>query len=84
MTEYTKMHKSGLCLAKRGYCYFAYQTIEQAEADDLQVSRNLERLRSGRQVFNRCYDGQWLFYTRKLSEFNERAEYYVNNIGGVN
>lgn len=77
MTEYTKMHKSGLCIAKRGYCYFAYRSIEQAQEDDKQVSRNLERLRSGRQVFNRCYDGQWLFYTRKLSEFNELAQHMI-------
>ena len=84
MTEYTKRHKSGLCLAKRGYCYFAYQYADQAYKDDVQVSRNLERMRSGEPVFNRCYDGHWLFYTRKLSEFNKMAEYWVNNIGGVN
>lgn len=83
MTEYTKMHKSGLCVAKRGYCYFAYKSIEQAQEDDVQVSRNLERLRSGQPVFNRCYSGHWFFYTRKLSEFNKMAEYWVNNIGGV-
>ena len=78
MTEYTKMHKSGLCIAKRGYCYFAYQSIEQAQEDDVQVSRNLKRMCRGEQVFNRCYDGQWLFYTRRLSEFNQLAEYYTS------
>lgn len=77
MTEYTKRHKSGLYIAKRGYCYFAYQSLEQAYEDDAQVSRNIERLNNGEQVFNRCYDGQWLFYTRKLSEFNQLAEYWV-------
>ena len=77
MTEYTKRHKSGLYIAKRGYCYFAYQSMEQVYEDDVQVSRNIERLNNGEQVFNRCYDGQWLFYTRKLSEFNQLAEYWV-------
>ena len=77
MTEYTKRHKSGLYIAKRGYCYFAYKSMEQAYEDDAQVSRNLERLNSGEQVFNRCYDGKWLFYTRKLSEFNELTKYWV-------
>ena len=47
MTEYTKMHKSGLYIAKRGYCYFAYKSLEQAQEDDVQVSRNLKRLQNG-------------------------------------
>jgi hypothetical protein len=51
--------------------------MEQAYEDDAQVSRNLERLNSGEQVFNRCYNGKWLFYTRKLSEFNELTKYWV-------
>lgn len=77
MTEYEKSLPNGMWIAKRGYCYFLYLSFEEIKRDDEEVSRNLERIRKGTEVFNRCYDGSWIFYSRKMAEVKEYAKNYA-------
>ena len=74
MLEYEKQLPNGLWIAKRGYCYFLYSSITEITNDDCAVDRNLERIRNGEDVFNRCINGSWLFYSRKMAETIEHAE----------
>ena len=76
MKEYERQLKNGLWIAKRGYVYYLYRSIEDIKRDDKEVSHNLERLNNGNEVFNRCYDGSWLCYSRKMSEVTEMASLY--------
>lgn len=68
MKEYIKQMKSGKWVAKRGYCYFLYASKEDILHDDAEVAKNLDRLNNHEPVFNRCYDGSWITYSRKLSD----------------
>ena len=74
MLEYEKQLSNGLWIAKRGYCYFLYRSLREIRHDDEEVSYNIDRIRNETDVFNRCIDGSWLFYSRKMSEVNEYAE----------
>lgn len=74
MREYEKQLSNGMWIAKRGYCYFLYLSLEAIKRDDEEVSKNLERLNNGNPVFNRCYDGSWIFYGRKMAEVKEYAQ----------
>lgn len=74
MPEYEKQLPNGLWIAKRGYCYFLYTSLESIKRDDEEVGRNIERINKGNKVFNRCYDGSWIFYSRKMAEVKEYAE----------
>lgn len=76
MKEYIKQLKSGLWVAKRGYCYFLYSSKEDILHDDAEVAKNLDRIRNGEQVYNRCYDGIWITYSRKLSYIKEISTIY--------
>lgn len=73
MLEYEREMPNGLWIAKRGYCYYLYYSLEDIKRDDYEVSCNLDRIRNGNEVFNRCYDGLWIFYSRKLRETKEYA-----------
>ena len=77
MLEYEKQLPNGLWIAKRGYCYFLYRTLREIYHDDEEVRHNLERIRNGTDCFNRCSDGAWLFYSRKMAETKEYAENYI-------
>lgn len=74
MLEYEKQLRNGLWVAKRGYCYFLYTSLEAIKRDDEEVSHNLERINKGTDVFNRCYDGSWIFYSRKMAEVKSMAK----------
>ena len=71
--DYEKQLKNGSWFAKRGYAYYLYSSLEDIKADDEQVSQNVARLNKGIPVFNRCYDGSWLFRSRKMSEVKSYA-----------
>lgn len=73
MHEYEKQLPNGLWIAKRGYCYFLYTSLDAIKRDDNEVSQNLERLNNGKPVFNRCYDGSWIIYSRKMAEVKAYA-----------
>lgn len=73
MHDYEKQLSNGLWIAKRGYVYYLYQSIEDIKADDEQVGQNIMRLNKGIPVFNRCYDGSWLCRARKMSEIKALA-----------
>lgn len=77
MNDYEKQLPNGMWVAKRGYCYFLYQEFEHIKRDDEEVSHNLERIRNGIEVFNRCYDGSWIFYSRKMAEVKEYVKLYA-------
>lgn len=77
MLEYEKQLPNGLWIAKRGYCYFLYRSLTEIHHDDEEVRGNLERIRKGTDVFNRCIDGSWLFYSRKMAETQEYAETFA-------
>ena len=68
MKEYIKQRPDGLYVAKRGYCYYLYNSIDNILDDDEQVSHNLDRLNNNIPVFNRCYNGSWIMYSRKFSD----------------
>lgn len=76
LMDYNKQLHNGLWVAKRGYCYFLYPSLEYIERDDEEVSHNIERLNKGEEVFNRCYDGCWFAYSRRLAE----VKAYANDI----
>ena len=78
MREYEKQLHNGLWVAKRGYCYYLYLSLEEIKRDDEEVSRNLERIRNGDEVFNRCYDGSWIFYSRRMADVKEEATLYIS------
>lgn len=67
MHEYEKPFH-GYWLAKRGYVYYLYLSLEEIKRDDEEISHNIERLNKGIPVFNRCYDGSWVMYSRRMSE----------------
>ena len=81
MADYERQLKNGLWLAKRGYVYYLYNTVDDLKGDDYEVSLNVERFNNGTEVFNRAYSGSWLFRTRKMSEIKDFAremETYYN------
>jgi hypothetical protein len=73
MHDYEKQLKNGLWLVKRGYVYYLYGSLDDIKRDDAEVGDNIHRLNNGVQVFNRCYDGCWIFRARKMSEVKEFA-----------
>lgn len=73
--EYTKRITPHVVVAKRGYVYFLYDNEEQVAQDDANSAKNLERIRAGLPVFNRCYDGIWFACSRSYREIKEQAEY---------
>ena len=77
MSDYEKCLPNGIWLAKRGYVYYLYQSLEAIQHDDIQVKGNLERLNKGIPVFNRCYDGSWLARGRKMKEIKAFSDEIV-------
>lgn len=71
MNDYEKRLPSGRILAKRGYAYYLYATMEDLKRDDEMTASNLERMNRGLTTFNRPYDGIWLARARKLAEIKE-------------
>lgn len=76
MADYTRQLPNTMWVAKRGYVYYLYDSLEEAKRDDEEVSHNLERIRNGIPVFNRCYCGSWLFYSRRMREVKD----FINEI----
>ena len=74
MSDYEKCLPNGIWLAKRGYAYYLYQSLEAIQRDDLHVKGNLERLNKGIPVFNRCYDGSWLARGGKMREIKKLSD----------
>ena len=68
MADSVKRLATGRFIAKRGYCYYLYETMEAINADDTEVSKNLDRLQRNEPVFNRIYDGNWLTQSRRLAD----------------
>ena len=73
MHDYERQLKNGMWIAKRGYVYYLYNSMSDIKRDDEEVSHNLERINKGIEVFNRIYDGCWVFCSRRMSEVKEYA-----------
>ena len=68
MKDYEKHLDNGAVLAKRGYCYFLYESEVALQNDDYEVGRNIERINAGVPVFNRCEVGSWFAMSRKMKD----------------
>ena len=77
MKDYEKHLDNGAVLAKRGYCYFLYESEVALQNDDYEVGRNIERFNAGVPVFNRCKTGSWLVMARRMKNIMRHYEEYL-------
>lgn len=71
MADYVKHLNNGVIIAKRGCCYFLYESEVALQNDDYEVSRNIERLSANVPVFNRCEVGSWFAMARRMKDIME-------------
>ena len=78
-SDYNKQMPNNMWLAKRGYVFYLYKSLDDIKRDDEAISHNLERLNNGIALFNRCYDGNYVFRTRRMSEIKE----FISEMGVI-
>ena len=77
MKDYEKHLDNGAVIAKRGYCYFLYESEVALQNDEYEIERNIERIHAGVPVFNRCRSGSWFAMAGKMKDIMRYYDEYL-------